>query len=260
MATAFFLSSPTLASIGVDRVIREAESLSLIHNRSQASAVLLRALNKARPPEAGVLRDKLFQLTRFFYSDKGLQAYQVGLEFFAQEKFFDAIEKFAESDEFEKGNIDVLHNLALSQYMTKKLDAAESTIQKGLQLCPLDRELHRDMLAVLVAQEKWSEALKKADQLAQEFNDNSGQTLKERGLALYKLSQKTEAKKALEIALKQAPQHPEIYYWLSQIKDDTKLIMKYVEICKNKKIVKIRRELELCGQVAQAEKKLKVRK
>ena len=68
------------------------------------------------------------------------------LKLYLKLKFSDSTDKFLEADELEKGNIDVLHWLALSYLQSQKTSFADSVIKRGLQINPADLELQRDEL------------------------------------------------------------------------------------------------------------------
>src|SRR4051812_9677357 len=86
---------PSISALAA-KAIREAENLSLIQNRAQACVVLSRALLKADKKDQSVLKEKLSLLAKYFYTDKGFQAYVVGKDLFKKMKFSDALEKFTE--------------------------------------------------------------------------------------------------------------------------------------------------------------------
>ncbi|MDZ4677253.1 MAG: hypothetical protein SGI74_07045 [Oligoflexia bacterium] len=253
------LSSSANSAMPLQRILREAENLSLNHDRILASNVLQRNLKKASTADTPVLREKLLQLSKLFYTDEGFRAHLSGKELFAQQKYADALEKFQEADELEKGNTDVLHMLIISQVQLKKTALALVEHKRAIQMCPIDIELQKDYLMILVAQEKWKEAIEQADLLAKEYNDTSTQTQKDRGHALYELTLKHDAKKAFEGAVHKDPRFPEPYYYLSLIKEKIeaqKLLTKYVNLCKDKSSMKYERELNLCSKQLEAEKRL----
>src|ERR1700679_718276 len=118
------------------RAIRESENLSLLKDRLPACTALIRTIKRANKEDAKILRDKLNQLSRYFYTDKGFQDYLLGKDLFEKEKFADSLDKLTEAEELEKGNIDVLHYLELSQLWLKKGALADATNKKALQINP----------------------------------------------------------------------------------------------------------------------------
>ncbi len=259
VVSAFTYTAQSVEVVSLQRVIREAENLSLNHDRLLASNVLQRNLKKASKADFKILREKLLQLSKLFYTDEGFRAYLVGKELFAQQKYADALEKLLEADELEKGNTDVLHLLIMTRVQLKKTAQALVDQKRALQMCPLDIELQKDYLLILVAQEKWKEVVEQADVLIKEYNDSSVQTYKDRGQALYEQDHKTEGKKALELAAHKDPRFPETYYYLSHLKEKVeaqKLLTKYVNLCKDKSSMRYEREPNLCSKQTEAEKSL----
>ena len=272
---AFFIFTPFNAVAedapgpSVQRIIHEAENLSLNRDRNLACGVLWRNIKRADKTDAKILRDKLFQLSRYYYTDKGFQASVVGKELFQKQKYQDAADKLAEADDLEAGNVEVLHFLTLSKLWLKKFSQAETVNRRALQICPIDMDLQRDLLAVAISQERWPEALTTAETLNKEYNDYSAQTLQSMGVALFKRDMKAEAKKALEQALAKDPHLPETYYWLASLKDDKdslKFLTKYMELCKNKsqpgQLTNVptgassEREIYFCSHLPEVEKKV----
>jgi tetratricopeptide (TPR) repeat protein len=253
------------SSNSVTRIIREAENLSSEQDRAGAANLILRQLKKtSAPKEARVLKEKLQFFTRYFYSEKGFQSYLVGKELFEKKNYRDALDKFSEADELEKDNVDVLHFMALTQLALGRADMAEGANKRALQMIPFDPELTRNLLAIQVAQEKWTEAVKTSDTLIKEHADGEAQSLKDRGLALLKVELKADARKYLELALAKDKAFPEPYYWLADLKEAAKetaetrkLLTKYVELCKDKVNLKYIREPNACIHLPEAEKKLK---
>jgi tetratricopeptide (TPR) repeat protein len=245
----------------IQRVVREAENLSANQDRQGATNLIVRQLKKtAASEDLKFLKEKLHFFSRYFYTEKGFQAYLVGKELFDKKKFSDALDKFMEADELEKDNVDVLHYLTLNQLALGKPDLAEATNKRAMLMCPGDLDLTRNQLTIQVALEKWTEALKTAEVLMRDYGDSAAQTLKDRGLALLKLESKAEARRYFEQAQQKDRGFPEPYYWLSTLKENIeaqKFLTKYVELCKDRLNLKYTREPNLCLYAAEAEKKLK---
>src|SRR5258708_26507516 len=135
------LTNPSVPSL--QRSIHEAENLSLNRDRTLACGVLWRNIKKANKADGKILKDKLIQLSRYYYTDKGFQAFLVGKEAFQKQKYQDALEKFLEADELEAGIIEVLHYLTLTQLWLKKSSQAEGTNKRAVQMCPIDLEIQK---------------------------------------------------------------------------------------------------------------------
>ena len=273
LGAAFFCAStlaadkPAKPTSLVDRAIKEAESLSLVQDRMMASQVLLRNIRKLSKAEAKPLKEKLMTLSRYFYTDRGFQAYLSGKDFFEKKKYPDAVDKLTEADDLEKSNVDVLHLLTLSNLKLQKYEAAETTAARAAQVCPVDLELVRDQLATFVGGEKWVEAQKIVDLLTTDFEDGSAQTLKDRGLVTLKLEAKgedpdlakEEARRLFEKAHQRDPKFPEALYWLASLSspaESVKLLTKYLDLCKNKTSLHYDRESMLCAKEAEVQKKI----
>jgi tetratricopeptide (TPR) repeat protein len=239
------------------RAIHDAENLSLLKDREPACLVLIRAIKKATDEDSKVLKDKLSQLAKYFYTDKGFQDYLEGKDLFEKQRFSEALEKFNESEELEKGNSDVLHYLELTNLWLKSPSVALAESKKALQINPYDVETIKDELAIWVALENWSEAIKVSQSLSKDFADSSLYTLYGSGRALLSEEDKSEGEKRLELALTKDPALPEPYYFLS-LKDDsaesTKLLNKYLELCKAKNRKAFDRVPEACSHLTEAEK------
>ncbi len=245
----------------VQKIIKEAERLTVIENRTMACNVLYRNLKKANKTAFAQLKEKLLALSRYFYSDKGYENYLLGKDLLEKQKYNDAAEKLAEANDLEKDNVEVLHLLSLAQLGMQKTNLASATSKRALQVCPIDSELMKDELSILSLEEKWSDVVKLSDVLIKEYGDGSAQTFKDRGLALYNLDRKPDSKKNMEQALAKDQSFPESYYWLGIIrekegKEASKLLTKYLELCKNKSTMRYLREPNLCLNTKEAERRV----
>jgi hypothetical protein len=235
----------------VKKFLKEAENLTLIQDRLMACTTLYKVHKKFQGAEAKQIKDKLFYLASYFYTDKGLQDYLVGKEFFENEKYQEASEKLVDSDNLEKGNTDVLHYLTLSYLWLKNGKLAEESNLKALQINPLNAELLRDKLIVLVVNEKWKETYDAAQELIKFYSDNQVVTQTYKAVALIKTSKKDDAKIILEGLVGVDGTYPEVYYWLSQISEGKiadGYLQKYNDQCKNKKVTKNQRDVNLCSK------------
>ena len=240
------------------RAIREAENLSLLKDRLPACTALIRTIKKATPVETPILREKLSQLAKYFYTDKGYQDSILGKEFFEKQKFTDAIEKLNEADDLEKGNTEVLHYLALSQLWLKKGALADATNKRALQINPFDVDVLRDQLAILAGQENWEEAVRVGQSLAKDFNDTTAQTLYFLSLGFLKTGAQTDGEKLMNEVLAKDATLPEPYYWLvskeTSSKEATRLMAKYVELCSLKAPKVFERDPTTCIHLDEAKK------
>lgn len=260
-STPSFATDKTLSS-QTQRAIKEAENLSLLKDRLPACAVLARALKKSNSHEEKLLREKLNQLSKYFFTDKGFQDYLLGKELFEKQKFSDSLERLIEADEVEKGNIDVLHYMVLDYLWLKNGALAETTSKRAQQINPIDAEAIRDEQGVLVLNEDWEGAKKIGSQLNKDLGDFSGPTLYFLGLSDLKLGSKEEGEKILLQSIGKERIVPEAYFWLSQqdlkSEDDLekqKFISKYLVLCKNKVgTLLIERDPSVCSHYAEAEK------
>jgi hypothetical protein len=266
VAAVLLLLGASKPSGEVKKAIKEAENLSLNQDRVLASGVLLRNLKKATDPkDIKILKDKLIALSRVFYTDSGFEAYQDGKELFEKQKFTDSIEKFLESDETEKGNVEVLHALTLAYLQAQKPYLSENINKRALELCPIKLEIKQDTLDILIGEEKWKDALAAADELIKNFSDTSVQSLKEKGLSQIKLGSTQDGIKTLEAANAKDPKFPETYFLLALQKGDTeegikesqKLLKRYIELCSAKSSVIYEREINYCTNLKEAEKRIK---
>jgi tetratricopeptide (TPR) repeat protein len=270
LLTAFFFMAakkPSTGNVSLQRIIHEAENLSLNKDRLLACGVLWRNAKKANRDDAKTLKEKLFQLSRYYYTDKGFQAFLAGKDAFQKQKYQDALDKFLEADDLEAGNVEVLHYLTLTQLWLKKTSQAEATNKRAVQMCPIDIEIQKDVLGVQLAEELWTEEAATGASLVKESGDASAQTFQGWGIALLKTDLKNEAKKVLEQAVQKDPRLPETYYWLAYAKDEpeaVKLLTKYVELCKNRispqgqaqvSAPQSEREFNFCSHLGEAEKK-----
>ena len=262
MGAAFLFLGAEKTTVGADvnKAIKEAENLLLNQDRILACTVLQRNLKKSlNKEEQRVLREKLSALSKVFFTDSGFEAFASGKDLFSKRKFPEAIEKFVESDESEKGNSDVLHYLTLSYLQSHKLALAEGTNKSALEINPVDIDLNRDNLDVLIKTEKWQAALLTSDLLLKNFADGSASSYEARGIAQLNLGLKSDAVKSFEQAILKNPNSPEVYFLLSGLKEkpaSTKLLAKYVEICKGKEPARQIREFSFCVNQNEAEKKL----
>jgi tetratricopeptide (TPR) repeat protein len=232
------------------RAIRESENLSLLKDRLQACTVLNRTIKKSNPQEAPLLREKLTQLAKYFYTDKGFQDYLLGKELFEKQKYADAVEKLAEADELEKGNVDVLHYLGLSQLWLKKLTLADAVVKRALIINPFDIEILRDQLSISCSLENWDEALKTGQSLNKDFSDTTALTLYFFGLANIQLGSKEDGEKLMNEALAKDSNLPEPYFYLGGTKFETK----YFELCSVKAPRVIERDPNSCIHLDEARK------
>jgi tetratricopeptide (TPR) repeat protein len=239
------------------RAIRESENLSLLKDRLPACTALIRTIKKANKEEAKILRDKLSQLSRYFYTDKGFQAYLLGKELFEKENFIDSVDNFTEAEELEKGNIDVLHYLELSQLWLKKIALADATNKKALQINPYDLDILKDELSIYIAAQDWTNALKVGESLLNENNDSSALTFFWTGLSKVKLEDMTEGVKLENQALLKDAAIPEIYFALAsnnpEAASNIKLMTKYIELCTSKTLRFIERDPDSCLHLAEAQ-------
>lgn len=163
-----------------------------------------------------------------------------------------------EADELEKGNTEVLHDLALSQLWLKKPALAEATNKRALQINPFDIEVLRDQLAILISLENWDEAVKAGQSLTKDFNDIMPQTRYFLGLALLKTGAQSDGEKLMSEALAKDLNFPEPYYWLvskeTTQKEAAKLMAKYIEICSLKVPRVFERDPSACIHLDEAKK------
>ncbi len=232
------------------KVIKEAENLTLLQDRELACATLFKAYKKADPKDAAELKEKLFYFAKYYYTDKGFQAFLSGKEFLDKQKYQEAVEKLSDADELEKNNTEVMHHLSIAYLWVKKTKEAMDEATKSLQINPLDIELLKDKLAAEVATENWSQAILTADELIKERSDSSFLTYYFRGLSYLKNDKKNEARQNFEMALSKEKKYAEIYYWLSSLYEPAlakNLMTKYDEICKNGGTLKNQRDPGLCS-------------
>jgi tetratricopeptide (TPR) repeat protein len=254
------------------KAIRDAENLSLSKDRSAATQVLWHAIKKTSDKnDLKTLKDKLIQLSRYFYTDKGFQSYLAGKELFDKQRYSDAMEKFTDSDELESDNVDVLHYVTLTNLWLKKSALAESSAKRALQICTIDIELIRDDLTLEREEASWADAAKTAENLSKDYGDTSAQTEKDWGMALFHSTDTSgAAKKHLESAIQKDPKQPESYYWLAEVitpgaeqRPDAatktqivKLLTKYTELCENTTKSPYPREMAYCTHLREAQKRI----
>jgi len=265
------LKSNSRRTADVERLIKDAENLSLIQDRVQACSLLVRAQKSMNlnAGEAGRLRDKLGKLSRIFYSETSFQSYLAALALLDQNKPKEALDRLGEAAEAEHGNLDVVVAIARAQLKFKNFSAALKAVQEGRALSPHDIPLLQLKLQAQVGLEAWEDALETAVLLGV-LDDKSAQTLKDRGLALFKLGRKNEAEKYLSEAADTEKEFPEPHYWLALAKekaDPKPYFEKYIAQCQKltpedpSKLLAMRkkfeRENELCIQVDEAKRRLK---
>lgn len=241
------------------RAIREAENLSLLKDRLQACTALIRAIKKTTVPnEVHMLNEKLSQLSKYFYTDKGFQDYLLGKDFFEKQKFNDALEKLSEADDLEKGNVDVLHYLELSQLWLKKTPLAEATNKKAMQINPFDIEILRDQLAIFINIENWEEALASSQNLKRDYSDQTALTQYFFALAQLKGGAQIDGEKSMTEVMAKDSSLPEPYFWLgsteSPPKEVTRLMSKYFELCNMKALRFFERDPLSCSHLEEAKK------
>lgn len=244
------LSASIFAQTDNRRVLKEAENFTLLQDRASACGVIYKAYKKSSGSSAAQLKEKLFYFSKYFYTEKGLQNYSEGKELFAKEKYAEAQEKFAEADEVEKNNVDVLRKLALSNMWNKKQRLALENNAKARLINPLDTELVRDKLAIEFNGGEWKDALVTVEQLKAIYKDTTALTQYMKAVALLKTDQKEAAEEAFKSARSKDKKYPEIFYWLSEQEEESalkqKLLLKYAELCKNKKLIQNERDMSLC--------------
>lgn len=224
------------------RAIKEAENLTLLQDRLQACTGLFKAYKKAAKEDQLTIKERLFYFSKNFYTEKGFNLYLSGKELFEAAKYKEAAEKFAEADELEKHNIEVSHFLALAWLWQKKFKLATEANTQGLLINPLDDELVRDKLALDIAEENWETALETLGTLEHLIGGSaalSGQDIYFKALTLSNLKKKEEAKNLLLGTINKDKMYPESHLLLHELiadKMDKKHVMKYVELCKSKKL------------------------
>ncbi len=239
----FLLFTPPAASQGqsskASQAVKKAENSTLVQDRLLACYTLFEAHRKSKGADAAFLKERLFYFSKNYYSDKGFQNFLVGKDFLEKEKYQEAVDKFTEADETEKSNTEVLHNLSLALFWTKKIKLAVEANVRALQINPLDDELSRDKLALEIASDSWAEALVTADAMVSSGSANALDYYF-RGIAAMKLGKLDEAKKNFDTSIGKDKSYAEAYYYMNELQasslDDQKLILKYNELCKTKKI------------------------
>lgn len=258
LGAVLFLTGATKTSL--HKIIEEAENLSLVHNRVQATGILIRAIKSSSPNDRKTIQKKITQLATYFYTDKGLQAHQVSLGLVEKGLFAEAADKLSEVDDFEKGNTLLLNLLSISQLQTKKVTLAIQSAERAEKTDPFDLDIQRDLLASYVASKNWVQATKIGDKLAAESQDKEAQTQKDLAVAYYFSKQQERALKFIEKAHKEDPQHPEIIYWVLKLKspvmDPIAGWKRYLELCREPKPGKYLRESQLCEAISEAKNQL----
>jgi tetratricopeptide (TPR) repeat protein len=245
---------------GVSKVVKEAENLSLMHDRTLACGLLVRTLKKSTPDESKILKDKINSLARVFYTERGFQSYLSAKEAFNKGRFAEASEKLTEVDEAERSNIDVLFVLALAQMGSRNFAGADQTVQRALVVNPFATEFNRLALSVEVGKESWATAQKLGDDLLASGQDKTPQTQVLVGVAKLKLQLIDDARRLFLDALKQDSNYPETHYWIAQVvelKEREKFLARYAELCKNKEALRYEKEVEICSHSEEVEKQLK---
>jgi tetratricopeptide (TPR) repeat protein len=238
-----------------ERAMREAENLSLLKDRLPACTALIRTIKKTDKSDQKVLKEKLSQLARYFYTDKGFQNFLEGKDLFEKQKFSDALEKFVEADDLENGNIEILHYRILSQVWLKQVAAADTLLERALQIDPFDMEVLRDKLLLSVTSERWEEAVSESEALISSGGDTTSSTLLNRAIALSETGEKGESVKLLNQIISKDSTLPEAQYWFAVITNTTKNISNYLDLCEKKPIKFVSRDPATCSHITDAQKR-----
>lgn len=232
----------------------------LSQDRAKALVILRRSLSVSRNADAKLVKEKIKTFGNYFLTDKGFQAFQVGKDLFIKRKYADAVEKFNEAEELEKGNFEVASYLILSQVALNRSSSAEALLKNYELEVPIDKNLRWAHLAWLSLAEKWPECVREAEALQKEFSDDSIITMKEKAVCLEENEQAAEAKKVLEQIIARDKKFPEAYILLADMgkpKESLVYLKKYVDLCTPVPEKKYDRELKLCKRVDEATEKVK---
>ncbi len=202
-----------------DRLIKDSENLSLIQDRAQACAVLIRAVKSGKfdNETAAKLLEKNKKLARLFYTDQGFQSFLTGQSFFDQGKYKEALEHFRESIDSEKNNLSLLLGQIDSYLKLKNTSAAGQVSLEAEALSPFDPDVVSAKVQVLEARENWEPLF--AVHLSKIPQPKRAETFKSFGVAALKLGKMVEAEKLFLDALALDRDYPEPHYWLGVMKE-----------------------------------------
>ncbi len=244
-------------------IIKKARNLSLQHERVQACQLLKSAIQQY--PNNKIANTELVKnlklLSEFFYTDKGLQFFELAKTSSANNPS-DALDLLSDADKLEKENVKISNLSALIHLQQSKCEKALISAEKSLSLNPYSEEaqtIKLQSLSCLNDIEKFNEFEK---QLDLNWKNKSPYYLNIK----LKFTLQSKDLKNINSLLVQlnniAKDFPDYYLRLSEKPGEEKNIknlINYVQSCKD--IDKIRKKYEyepqLCFSVEEVNKKIK---
>ncbi|MCC6276897.1 MAG: tetratricopeptide repeat protein [Oligoflexia bacterium] len=223
-------ASAELDQVVVAKAIKEAESLSLAHDRELATTVLVRNIRKVGKSGQKKLKEKIKSLSKFFYTDKGLQEFQLAQELVEKGQYAEALERLVIADQTEKGNVAVLELMARTELELKKPSSALKNLDRAFTMDPYSSELLRLKYFAYLEAEEFQKILDELGDLSVEHSD--GTLKKFRAQALIGLGKASEALAVLK-EIKEN-QQVDVHYLLSKAdvaEKKTEHIKKYLKSC-----------------------------
>lgn len=243
--------------------IEQAQSFVLQKNRSEACAVLNRAIPASGAKHRPKLIESLQQISKVFLTDKGQKTFEA-----AQAMLWDspdlALKEFNRALASEDGNVLILDNIARIQIIKQDCDGALNTIEKARLLNPFAGDSAVLELRALFCQGGFELLRQKGTALP--ALDKMQEALAQYVLAKEAL-QASEIQRAFEVLTKvteDQPTFPEAFYALAkagaELEKDPELAMqKYVSLCKAvtmRERKKFALEPRLCANLKEAEDEL----
>lgn len=219
--------------------IQKAQELTLAQNRQKMTQLLVDALEK-EPRESKAFKElkrTLLSLSEMFYTEKAQRVFESGRSL-AETDIASAIEKFSEALSLEPGNIKVVKEMTRGFLTKGECKKALEQTKEALLLNPFNTEiflLRLQSKACLGSIEDFEAEL--ANPFVEKENIGLYLDIVE---AQYHMSNEKyqSAMEALERAKQKDAKFPEIYYWLSLVKQKLKVkpnleVEKYVSLCKD---------------------------
>lgn len=197
-------------------VIEQAQALALKKNRTEACAVLKRALATSSAPAARAkLKEALQQISRVPFTDKGQRNFEGGQAVLFENPEL-ALTQFKDALTLEDGNVAVRLGLARVYVIRNDLDAARTELKLARELNPYDSEvalldaramvgqknfeLSRERLKGVPAADRWQEAFASYLQAQDYLQQGQG----------------ARAAEILNRVIGEAPKFPEAHYYLAR--------------------------------------------
>lgn len=227
------------AGVPVDKLISQAQELTLEKKRRAATSLLVEALNSGayKEYEQQKLKNSLNQLSTMFYTDEAQRLYALGESLLYSDES-SAKSRYKEALALEEGHLTILLSLAHHSLTQRECDEALNWIKQAQQSNPFYPDLKLAQLQAFQCGNQWGKvkslvALQKGSNEAVNFYYE----ILRAALMIHE-GQMEEATKHLSALERQNSEFPELYYWkwkAGQAKTRSWIFdgQKYIFQCKN---------------------------